>query len=146
MLGIPTPDFVIPNNFIPTGAGVVSFAGVYTVVLKANELPTDGVNALYTTNGIAKNVATNFAGESASVTGTAPPPASANYQGLWYKSPAESESGWDSNALLACAGDEWMRACVGMEHVRSTRFGRHGGSGTSRVRGGIGTSAVDRCG
>ena len=42
------------------------------------------------------NLATNFAGKEGSVTSAAPP-TSVNYQGLWYKAPAESESGWGIN-------------------------------------------------
>jgi hypothetical protein len=44
-----------------------------------------------------QNVATNFAGQSASVSLPPPPPAVANYQGLWWKAPGGSEDGWGIN-------------------------------------------------
>ena len=56
-------------------------------------MPTDGTTAI-NRSGRIPNVATNFFGESASVTAVAP---AISYQGLWYKSPAESESGWGIN-------------------------------------------------
>jgi hypothetical protein len=95
-LGIVTPDFVMPNNFIATGTGMIDYADVYTVAYNAGELPTDGVNALYSSDPMVKrNVATNFAGQTGSVsTGS---PAATNYQGLWYAAPAESEAGWGIN-------------------------------------------------
>jgi hypothetical protein len=55
-------------------------------------LPTDGVNALYRSGAVSPNLATNFAGQSVSITALA-----ANYQGLWWASPAASESGWGFN-------------------------------------------------
>jgi hypothetical protein len=94
-LGIVTPDYVIPNNFIPTGAGTVDFAGVYSLAYSAGDLPTDGVNALYSDGSVKRNLATNFAGERASVGATAPPSAS-NYQGLWWAA-GGTESGWGIN-------------------------------------------------
>ena len=43
-LGIVTPDFVIPNGFLPLSNGTVRYAGVDQVSYTA--LPTDGVSAL----------------------------------------------------------------------------------------------------
>ena len=45
------------------------------------------------TGAIVPNLATNFAGQSASVNA----PGNANYTGLWWASPAGSESGWGIN-------------------------------------------------
>jgi hypothetical protein len=45
------------------------------------------------TGAIVPNLATNFAGQSASVN----TPGNANYEGLWWASPAGSESGWGIN-------------------------------------------------
>jgi hypothetical protein len=53
-------------------------------------LPTDGVSALSRNGLIIPNVATNFAGTSASVTSAA----AVNYQGLWYN---PTEAGWGIN-------------------------------------------------
>jgi hypothetical protein len=93
-LGLVTPDYVIPNHFIATGAGSVDFAEVSALTYKAGQLPTDGTNALFADGTTGRNLATNFARQSASVVAAAP---SRNYEGLWWNSPAESESGWGIN-------------------------------------------------
>jgi len=98
-LHIVTPDFVVPNGFLSTGGGTLNYAGVDQVTYGA--LPTDGTTAINRSGTHIPNAATNFAGDSASVTATAAP--AINYQGLWYKSPAESEAGWGIN--LAHQGD-----------------------------------------
>ena len=90
-LGLVTPDYVIPNNFLVIGGGNVNFADVYTLSYKA--LPTDGINAVYNTGAVARNLATNYAGQTASL---GPPPVQ-NYEGLWWNAPAGSESGWGIN-------------------------------------------------
>ena len=100
-LGIAAPDYVIPNGFLPTGQGTVNYAGVDQWTYAA--LPTDGVKALYVNGATAANKATNFMGESASVATSPPTLVDANYEGLWWKSPAGSESGWGIN--LAHQGD-----------------------------------------
>ncbi len=91
-LGIVTPDFVISNGFLPTDGGTVNYAGVDSVTYSS--LPTDGVKAIDRNGAIIQNLATNFAGTTGSVS---PPPTALNFQGLWYKAPAESESGWGIN-------------------------------------------------
>ena len=89
-LQLVVPDFVIPNGFLSTAGGTINYAGVDQVSYGA--LPTDGTTAVNRNGGMIPNVATNFFGQSGSTTPTA-----INYQGLWYKSPAESESGWGIN-------------------------------------------------
>ena len=64
-LGIVTPDFVITDHFVPTGGGSVG-TPYSTLSYAAGQLPTDGMNALYRT-GVMPNLATNFAGQSASI-------------------------------------------------------------------------------
>jgi len=65
-LGVLTPDYTIPNNFIPIGGGTLNYAGVNQVTF--GPLPTDGTNAFYVATGQpAPNLATNFQGQSASV-------------------------------------------------------------------------------
>ena len=90
-LGLVTPDYVIPNGFIPLVNGTLDYAGADLLFYAA--LPTDGVTALKRTGALIPNVATNFAAKSASVNA----PGSVNYQGLWWASPAASESGWGIN-------------------------------------------------
>jgi hypothetical protein len=92
-LGIVTPDYVIPNGFLSTGAGSVNFANVD--IVGYGSLPTDGVNAINHATQSVPNLATNFAGQSGSV--APPPPLFGNYQGLWWKNPPGSESGWGIN-------------------------------------------------
>jgi len=89
-LGIVTPDYIIPNGFIPL-SGTINYAQVDQVTYSG--LPTDGVHAIDRTGASIANLATNFAGQSAAVG----PVASANYQGLWWAAPANSESGWGIN-------------------------------------------------
>jgi hypothetical protein len=58
------PDYVIPNQFVPTDGGIVNYAGVDQV--NFGPLPADGQLALYTpssaANYVALNQARNFAG------------------------------------------------------------------------------------
>jgi len=94
-LGIITPDYVVPNHFIASPQGSVNFADVDEVGYSA--LPTDGVTAIDRTRNPIPNLATNFAGQTASVTAALAGGGAANYQGLWWNSPAGSESGWGIN-------------------------------------------------
>ncbi len=89
-LHVVPPDFTIPKGFIATDGVLLNFAGVDFVPLAS--LPTDGVHAVTRSGAVIANVATNFIGQTGSVTATV-----VSYQGLWYKSPAESESGWGIN-------------------------------------------------
>ncbi len=63
MLGLVTPDYVIPDRFLPTDGGTLNFAGVDEVALAA--LPTDGVNAVLRDGTLVPATATNFAGRVA---------------------------------------------------------------------------------
>ena len=94
-LGLVMPDYVIPNAFIATDGGTINYAGVDQLTYAA--LPTDGVSALNRNGSMVPNVATNFAGQSASVAAVPPPVTIVNYEGLWWNAPAGSESGWGIN-------------------------------------------------
>lgn len=94
-LNLVTPDYVIPNNFLQIPDGRIDFAGVSAV--SYTNIPTDGTQAINSRGNPIQNVATNFAGHSASVSLPPPPPPAANYGGIWWKSPAGSESGWGIN-------------------------------------------------
>ena len=91
-LGLATPDYVIPNGFMPLANGTLGYAGVSYANYAT--LPTDGTNAVFVNAPItiAQNMATNFAGKSGSVSAVV-----ANYEGLWWNAPAGSESGWGIN-------------------------------------------------
>jgi hypothetical protein len=67
-LGLVTHDYTIPANFLPISGGTLNYAGVHQITF--GPLPTDGSNALLATGAVAPNVATNFAGLSASVPAT----------------------------------------------------------------------------
>lgn len=89
-LGVVTPDFVVPNGFFFQNGGTINFAGVDTWNHAA--LPTDG-RSMLRSGSLGTNTPQNFAGQSGTVTVTTP----LNFQALWYRSPAESESGWGVN-------------------------------------------------
>jgi len=91
-LGILVPDFIVPNGFFATNGVTVTYGeGADQVTFPP--IPTDGSHAITRAGTIVPNLATNFAGHSASVSG-AP---DLNFTGLWYKTPADSESGWGIN-------------------------------------------------
>jgi len=91
-LGIVTPDYVVPNGFLPTSGGTLAYAGVDSVSFAS--LPTDGVTAINRSGTPIQNLATNFAGQSASVTAAAPPPANIVPVAGAYYNPNESGSGF----------------------------------------------------
>jgi hypothetical protein len=89
-LGLVTPDFVVPNGFLAKGGGTLNFAGVDQV--SHGPLPTDGVSAINRSGAMIPNVATNFAGASASV--SAAKPGFTPAVGLWWN-PDESGTGYN---------------------------------------------------
>jgi hypothetical protein len=64
-LGIVTPDYVIPNAFLPTDGGTLNYAGVDQVTYAS--LPTDGATGLSRSGQQMPNLARNFGGQSAAV-------------------------------------------------------------------------------
>jgi hypothetical protein len=87
-LNLVTPDYVIPDGFLPISGGTLNYALVDQVSWSA--LPTDGGSALNRADMTIPNMATNFAGQSASIAAAA----AVNYQGLWFN---PAESGWGIN-------------------------------------------------
>jgi len=71
-LNLVTPDYIVPNGFVPL-SGTINYAGVDQVTY--GQLPSDGVSAIDRNNMVITNIATNFAGQSASVSAAPPPPA-----------------------------------------------------------------------
>jgi len=90
-LGLVAPDYEMPAGFLPVNGGTLNFAGLDPVIYAS--LPTDGVTAISRSGAPIPNVATNFAGQTGSVTLQAPPVAK-NFQGLWWN---PDESGWGIN-------------------------------------------------
>ena len=99
-LGVVQPDFIVPNGFFPTGGGTVNWADAD--VWNYPALPTDGNLSLGRDGSTAPNSPRNFAGQTGHVSGTVSAQV-VNVQGLWFASPAFSESGWGVN--LAQQGD-----------------------------------------
>ena len=82
-LNLVTPDYIVPNGFVPL-SGTINYAGVDQVTY--GQLPSDGVSAIDRNNMVIPNVATNFAGQSASVAAPPPPavqPAVEYYYQAW---------------------------------------------------------------
>ena len=93
-LGVVTPDYILPNGFFFPAGGSINWADVDLWVHPA--LPTDGRMSLDKETGApAINSPRNFFDQTGSV--TAPTAAALVYQGLWWRSPAASESGWGIN-------------------------------------------------
>jgi uncharacterized protein DUF5648 len=69
-LGLVKADYIIPNGFLSTAGGILNYGGVDVWVYGA--LPTDGVMALTRSGTTGQNLATNFAGATASVGPSAP--------------------------------------------------------------------------
>ena len=63
-LGNIAPDYIIPNGFLAVDGATLNYAGVDTVTYAS--LPTDGIGAINRTGAVVPNLATNFAGKSAS--------------------------------------------------------------------------------
>jgi hypothetical protein len=84
-----TPDYIIPNGFLFTSGGgsIVWDTGYDT--FNYTSIPMDGANALFRAGNVAFNAPQNFAGVMGQISPT--------YQGLWWNSPANSESGWGIN-------------------------------------------------
>lgn len=90
-LGIVTPDYIVPNGFFAQAGGSIEFAeGSDT--WNHGALPSDGRSSLARNGSVAAASPTNFSGDTGIVNLSAG--AEFNAQGLWWRSPAGSESGW----------------------------------------------------
>ena len=93
-LGVVTPDYIVPDGFLFIAGGSLNWADAD--LWEQPALPVDGRMSLYKENGgAALNSPTNFLDQQGSV--TAPASAALVYQGLWWRAPAGSESGWGIN-------------------------------------------------
>ena len=91
-LGIVAPDYTMPNGFLPTNGGTLNYAGVDSVNIAS--LPTDGVTAINRNGQPIPNLATNFAGQTGSVTAVGPPPTTIIPVAGVYYDPNQSGSGF----------------------------------------------------
>lgn len=64
-LGIVSPDYIIPANFLFTGGGTVNYAGVDSV--SYTQLPTDGATSVDRNGGTEIPSPTNFAGATSAL-------------------------------------------------------------------------------
>ena len=89
-----TPDYTIPAGFLNVGGGTINFAES-SDTWTHGALPTDGRSALLRSGSTAASSPTNFAGQTGAINiapvSTGP---DVNVQGLWWRAPAGSESGW----------------------------------------------------
>ena len=94
-LGLVTPDYTIPNGFIPRNGGSLNYASVDSIPLPA--LPADGATAIDRNGTHVAATPTNFAGASATLAATPPPVAALDLDqhgltGSWFEA-AESGQG-----------------------------------------------------
>src|SRR5258708_2919415 len=92
-LGVVRPDFIVPNGFLFTTGGTLNW-GEGADVWNYPSLPTDGTRWLNRDGTMSTNMPLNFADETGTVGATSP-----SYEGLWLKTPFESESGWGLNIV-----------------------------------------------
>jgi hypothetical protein len=90
-LGLITPDYVVPDRFFSASGGSVNFADVD--IWDYPGLAASGAQSLYRDGATRINSPRNFAGQTATL-GAA---VALNFQALWWRAPAESESGWGLN-------------------------------------------------
>jgi hypothetical protein len=88
-MGLVTPDYLIPNGFLATDGGTVNYAGVDQVTYAS--LPTDGAHAIDRRGNAVANVATNFAGQSASVMLATVDLNQHGLTGSWYEATASGQ-------------------------------------------------------
>jgi hypothetical protein len=94
-LGLVQPDYIIPNGFVFPAGGTINWADSDIWIHGA--LPAGGDQSLNRSGVAASNSPTNFAGITGHIQSTAAPTATPSFQGLWWRSPANSESGWGVN-------------------------------------------------
>lgn len=146
-LHLVTPDYTVPDGFIPRGGGKVDYAsGTDEVTFGA--LPTDGATAFNRNNQPVAATPTNFAGVSATLTATPPPPTSPdlNQHGLtgsWFE-PATDGQGIEIEVFpnLIAPGTSLVQGAWftfdgapagGADHERWFTFNGNGQSGAPSV-------------
>ena len=90
-LNVVAPDFIVPNGFLFTAGGLVSY-GEGADNFNYASLPTSGGLMLNRSGTTSANVAKNFSGATGSVAAAA-----ADYTGAWYNA-SESGGGCRSSA------------------------------------------------
>jgi hypothetical protein len=144
-LGLVTPDYIVPNGFIPVGGGKLDYAsGIDEITFAA--LPADGGTAIDRNGTQVPATPKNFAGDSATLTASTPPSLDLDQHGLtgsWFE-PATSGQGLEveffpdfvapGTALVAGA---WFTFDVapagGVDRQRWYTFGGNGVRGAANV-------------
>jgi len=65
--GVPVPDFIIPEGFLPLGGETLEYWMYVDATWTYGAMPTDGVNSIHADGSTGVNSPTNFAGESVTV-------------------------------------------------------------------------------
>jgi hypothetical protein len=128
-LGLVTPDYVMPDGFLPTDGGTVNYAGVDFVTYAA--LPIDGALALLRDGSTAPNVATNFAGSTASV--PVMPVTAVEFYNASLDHYFISALQPDIDALDSQRLPGWMRTGLGFEVYPSQAAGGPGANPVCRI-------------
>jgi hypothetical protein len=92
-LGVVTPDYIVPNGFLFTANGMVTY-GEGADTWSYTSLPTDGSLALNRNGTTSVNSPRNFAGATGTVS-------IADYSGAWSNA---SESGWGLSVVRGASG------------------------------------------
>ena len=139
-----TPDFTVPDHFVPTSGGKVQYAGVDEITIPA--LPTDGATAVTRNGTPTPAMATNFAGITVTLVPPAPSTPDLNQHGLtgsWFE-PATNGQGIELEVYpdLAAPGTAvyqgaWFTFDVppagGADHDRWYTFAGNGQTGASSL-------------
>ena len=144
-MGVIAVDYTMPDGFIPTAGGTLSYAGVDQISLPA--LPTDGATAINRNGASVAAMPTNFAGTTVTITagggGGGPDLNQHGLSGSWFE-PATSGQGFEieffSNLVApgtAFVSGAWFTYDVapagGADHQRWYTFGGNAVSGQTNI-------------
>lgn len=93
--GVVAPDYTVPNGFLSTAGGSLVF-GEGADAWTYPAMPVDGRLSLNRDGSTGTNSAQDFAGKVGSYGSEAQ---DFNVEGLWWRSPAGTESGWGVNLI-----------------------------------------------
>ena len=116
-LGLITPDYIMPNGFLFTGSGTVTFPGMFGGTITYAGLPVDGIKSLNRDGSTGTNSPANFSGE----TGTVPPNVLFGTD--------------DPDNLTGTSGDDFILAAGGNDTL-------NGLEGNDTLNGGLGTDTA----
>ena len=116
-LGIVTPDYIIPNGFLFTTNGTVSFPGMIGGTITYTALPVDGTLSLNRDSSTGVNSPANFAGNTSTV-------------------PSSAITGTDNpDNLVGTSGDDLILGAGGQDTLE-------GAAGNDTLNGGLGVDTA----